>query len=318
MKVGHHRHHSRRHHQPTTHEEATPNQANDSAASMTYKRTERVGLFIQTTEGDAVRLRFGTRERLTIDQAQGEEGTAGEVAMTSRTNSKISISIKGDLNADEMAAIQQTFEQATALADEFFAGNLQAAFEGAAALNFDGEQLARVSLKASLKQQLTYSSSGFTPAAPPAEAPPRIGGPAGEAPSEVGSPDEMHIHDPDSTAGTVEGSSPSAETAELEEQAPPAEVGEPTEEATPETSATFDPAQIIGTFLSRLAESLSGASESEGNGLLDFSLKVRVFKSTLLTLSEIRAPEEPQMPELVPETLDALAELQQAPVDEVA
>lgn len=319
MRVGSHQraHHRNDPHGRSDSSESAANQAGSPTsadfASLRYRRTEKVGLFIQTQEGDSVRLRFKTKETLKLDAAQVQAGdeTTNAVELRSRNNSKISISIKGDLNADELAAIQQAFEQATALAGEFFAGGVDAAFEGAAALNFDAEQLARVHLRARSSERLTYSARGFgsEPTIPETpETPPEI-----EVPAE-GAPAEMDIDG----SGADEQVDPGAGGAEIEEALAPSESEESSEGMESEEPQALDPRQIIGDFLSRLTQALAGDSDSQTTGALDFSLKIRVFRSTLLTLSETRAPEEPGIPELVPDTLDALAEQEQPPLNEVA
>ena len=54
-------------------------------------------------------------------------------------------------------------------------------------------------------------------------------------------------------------------------------------------------------------------------GALDVSLRIRIVQSTLVTLAQARAEEEAPLPELVPETLDALAAREEAPpLDQMA
>jgi hypothetical protein len=314
MRVASHQHHHHRNHphgrldssERGAHQAESPTSAD--FASLRYRRTEKVGLFIQTQEGDSVRLRFKTKETLKLDAAQVQTGdeTTNAIELRSRNNSKISISIKGDLNADELAAIQQAFEQATALAGEFFAGGVEAAFEGAAALNFDAEQLARVHLRARSSERLTYSARGFGSEPTIPDTP--------EPPPEIEAPAEMDIDG----SGADEQVDPGVGGTEIEEALAPSESEESSEGMESEEPQALDPRQIIGDFLSRLTQALTGDSDSQTTGALDFSLKIRVFRSTLLTLSETRAPEEPGIPELVPDTLDALAEQEQPPLNEVA
>jgi hypothetical protein len=143
--------------------ETTDSETSGSVSSLSYRRSEKTTLYIRTQEGDIVRLTFKTRESasLQVAQAQDADGETTEIALNTRSSSKLSIKIHGDLNEEEVAAIQDAIDQAIDLADDFFGGDLQAVFESAAAFDIDGEQLASVKLKMSTRERLTYSVSGF-------------------------------------------------------------------------------------------------------------------------------------------------------------
>jgi hypothetical protein len=69
-------------------------------------------------------------------------------------------------------------------------------------------------------------------------------------------------------------------------------------------------------------DALQASEEGESTGTVNVSLKIRIVSATIMTLSEARAADEsadgsPVNP-LVPETLDALAALEGAHVDQVA
>ncbi|MCA9739164.1 MAG: hypothetical protein R3E98_19850 [Gemmatimonadota bacterium] len=302
---------------------AGPAEPSGAAAALSYRRSERFSLIIQTQEGDLVRLSFKTREAVDLAAGQVEAGgqSAGSVTLTARSNSRLSMTVEGNLSADELAAIQDTFDQAAALAEEFFAGNVQGAFDGASALQIDAEQLARVSMKAGLKEKVTYAAISFgsqpaaslppaqaAPAAPPSDpepAPVSSAPPPAAAPAPA--PEVEEPADPVATPAATTGPAEGGATAAGEES------GEGTE---PRPSS--EPLRIIGGFLGRLAESFGGGFGDAEGGVLGFSLKVRIFESTLVTLSEVRAPEQDALPALVPETLEAVAEQSRPPLDRVA
>ena len=132
--------------------------ADDSAATLRYRRTERAGLYIVTKEGDVVRLRIKVSDSLSAVASDGtDDGSqVAQLTVDASSSVKISFHVDGDLNADELDAIRGVVEQVGALADKFFAGDVPAAFAAAQDLNIDGSQLAKVGLRLSVRESVTY------------------------------------------------------------------------------------------------------------------------------------------------------------------
>ncbi len=120
-----------------------------SVLSVDTRLRQRSTIRIRTQEGDVVRLDLRRAERLSAeDVAVADErglATRTEVSLSSR--SRFTLSVRGDLSEAEFAAIRGVFVQAEAVADEFFGGDLSAAFALASNLEIDTEQLARVNLR---------------------------------------------------------------------------------------------------------------------------------------------------------------------------
>jgi hypothetical protein len=57
------------------------------------------------------------------------------------------VSVEGELDADEVKALEKLFSQVQELSNQFYAGDLAGAFDRAMALEMDGEQLASMSLR---------------------------------------------------------------------------------------------------------------------------------------------------------------------------
>jgi hypothetical protein len=255
-------------------------------------------------------LRIKARDSLAANSTS--DGAATEIAVTSRSQTKISFQVEGNLNADELAAIQSVVEQAAELATDFFAGDLPEAFAAAAALDIDGSQLARVGLKLSLREQGTYTSVSARPlpAPPPAEEPART---APATPSLPAPP----VAAAESAADTTPtDDAPPAAT-------PPAAAEEP---ATPTpTSAQPNVADmalsLIADFLEGLLDTLAAAPAGDaaegGAASLDVSLRLHIYRATLVEVSASQSPSEPAATSGVPlaaETLDALAAAHQPPL----
>jgi len=57
------------------------------------------------------------------------------------------VDVEGELDDDEVKALEKLFGQVQDLSDKFYAGDLAGAFDRAMALDMDGEQLASMSLR---------------------------------------------------------------------------------------------------------------------------------------------------------------------------
>lgn len=122
--------------------------------------SERTAAVAQTFEM-AVTTRDGDRLRISIAQASASWSQT-RVAATSDGNAAASVasrqsgsvqigawqvSVEGELDEQERAALDKLFGQVQDLADKFYAGDLAGAFDRAMALDMDGEQLASMSLR---------------------------------------------------------------------------------------------------------------------------------------------------------------------------
>jgi hypothetical protein len=135
-----------------------------------YQRPERNALQIRTREGDVIRLRFASQHNTQAQAtpAIGSDRLIAELALVSSPASRLQLSVQGDLSKAELSAIRSVLNQAGSLANEFLRGDLQGAFSTAAALQIDGQSLARVSLKPSAREQLALVQTILTsPASQP-------------------------------------------------------------------------------------------------------------------------------------------------------
>ena len=132
-----------------------------SVLAIDTRIRQRSAIRIRTQEGDLVSLVLNVRQRLSArDSAISADGlamTQTSVAVAER--SKLSLRVEGDLNDAELAAIRAVIDQASDVADEFFAGDLRAAFEAAGDLEFDASQLERVNLRLRSREVSTVSFS---------------------------------------------------------------------------------------------------------------------------------------------------------------
>ena len=108
-----------------------------------------------------VTTRDGDRLRISIAQASANWSQSGVVASSNGNGSSVvassqsgslqigawQVSVEGELDDEERAALEKLFGQVQDLSNKFYAGDLSGAFDRAMALDMDGEQLASMSLR---------------------------------------------------------------------------------------------------------------------------------------------------------------------------
>ncbi len=108
---------------------------------------------LKTQEGDEVLIRFAEIQRFSA--MKDDEG----VAVNLKQQSQFQFSVKGDLNEQELLAINDVLEQVGTISNLFFDDRFDQAFEAALKLGFDGGQIASLSLdlaKAQVQEVKVY------------------------------------------------------------------------------------------------------------------------------------------------------------------
>ncbi|AQZ34209.1 hypothetical protein SAMN03159511_3202 [Pseudomonas sp. NFACC19-2] len=132
--------------------------ASDNVAVAGY--SERFSALAETFDL-SVTTRDGDRLRISVAQASASwsqssfaassDGKATTVVGSSQSGSlRIGgwqVDVEGELDDDEIKALEKLFSQVQDLSDKFYAGDLAGAFDRAMALDMDGEQLASMSLR---------------------------------------------------------------------------------------------------------------------------------------------------------------------------
>jgi hypothetical protein len=157
---------------------------------------QKTTLQFVTQEGDVVQLELRSRTALDMAGAAGS-GADGVVAAGSArviAGSHLAIHVQGNLNDEEMAAIQDVLTQVEDLAAQFYSGSVDAAFAAASALSIDGSQLAAAALD--MRQSLRVHAAAVAVAvavAGPAPAAPVDAAPveAAAAPAAPAAPDAV-------------------------------------------------------------------------------------------------------------------------------
>ncbi len=117
---------------------------------------------LTTKEGDKVIIRASSS--LGVSVAAGVDGSGSYTNASKSSASNFSLSIEGDLNDDELNAINDLLGRVDKLAGQFYAGNLDDVFDKAVGLGYDDQQITGYSLNLSQVQiqqvAVTYGAIG--------------------------------------------------------------------------------------------------------------------------------------------------------------
>jgi len=120
-----------------------------------------------TREGDrvqvSVRQKLGAMQQSTLVAAGATDG--GNTALVGSLSqlqaglfqADIGIHVQGNLNEDEMKALQEVMKQVGALVQDFFSGDMQAAVDDLGSMHFDKSQLASFDLDMHQRIQVRHS-----------------------------------------------------------------------------------------------------------------------------------------------------------------
>ncbi len=136
-------------------------------------RAESFEMSVTTREGDRLRISIAqaSANYSRSDVAAVGEG-GGATGARSRSASlqfgAYQVSVEGNLNEQEKAALSKLFAQVEELSNKFYSGDLAGAFDRALALELDGEQLASMSLTLT-QSSMRQASDAYASVAGPGE-----------------------------------------------------------------------------------------------------------------------------------------------------
>jgi hypothetical protein len=130
-------------------------QSSASYQSYEFKREQSFEFELTTKDGDKVKILASSLEKMA---AQAESAASGGarydgLSFQSESGRSFYLSVEGDLNADELTAINQLLEQVVDLAGDFYSGDIGSAFTKATQLGYDASQIADFSVNLSQTTQ---------------------------------------------------------------------------------------------------------------------------------------------------------------------
>ena len=189
-------------------EAANNRESSASVLAVDTRTRQRSSIRIRTQEGDIVRLDLKRVDRMSASDiaVSNENGSATSTAIEFSSRSRMLLRVEGDLNENELAAITNVLEQAENIANEFFDGDIGAAFNLSQGFDFDAEQLARVNLRFRMRQvtNVAYAEVTQRPAIAAAEPQVIAPQPAADSPAPAPSADAPEASAPVASAPVAE------------------------------------------------------------------------------------------------------------------
>lgn len=141
---------------------ATPQTSGANSTSMLaaerYQSAESLSLKVKTKDGDMVTILFNKESdyQSSMGGYSDENGSAVSFSVDRSESSDYRFSVEGDLDSDEIDAIQNLIKDVNEIAGEFFDGDVQAAFDQASEFQMDKTELASMNLR--LTRSESYSA----------------------------------------------------------------------------------------------------------------------------------------------------------------
>ncbi len=128
-----------------------------------YSRKDSFSFELMTQEGDRIQISAfnAYAERSENVYAADENSAVSANAFAAFESAGYSLAIQGDLNEEEMSALQDLFAQVDDVAENFYSGDVETAFNMALELGYDDDQIAGFSLNLRQVETATYQYAGY-------------------------------------------------------------------------------------------------------------------------------------------------------------
>jgi hypothetical protein len=132
------------------------------AAAERFKSAETFSLDLKTQDGDSVQILFANQSSQEmsyghVNDGQGNSATSFQFSQSQ--SSALQFQVSGDLDEGELEAINKLIEDVSKIANEFFNGDVQKAFEQATEFKMDKTELSSMHLQLTKSQEYSAASS---------------------------------------------------------------------------------------------------------------------------------------------------------------
>lgn len=114
-----------------------------AAVSYAVRESRDFSLKLRTADGDAVTIRFGNEK----SGASAVNADRTSLSVWGSQSSSLQFSVEGELDEDEMRALTDLLGQVAEISEQFFAGDLEAAFQLASELAFDQSEISSFDIR---------------------------------------------------------------------------------------------------------------------------------------------------------------------------
>jgi hypothetical protein len=138
--------------------DSAPTRATSISAAERYSKAESFSMDVMTQEGDKISINFSSEASITASLGAYSDGDTSAVSfgIDRNASSNYSFSVEGDLNEEELDALTSLIQDINLIAEDFYSGDVQDAFEQATELEMDKSQL--MNLNVTMTQSASYTA----------------------------------------------------------------------------------------------------------------------------------------------------------------
>lgn len=114
--------------------------------SLSMQKAELSEFSVRTRDGDEVQITFGMRENTLAEQITADNGSS-QTKFIYQQSTNFTLQIKGELDDGELSAIGDLVAQADDVANMFYRGNIQEAYEKALDIGYDNKELSNFAIQ---------------------------------------------------------------------------------------------------------------------------------------------------------------------------
>ena len=138
--------------------DSAPTRETSISAAERYSKAESFSMDVMTQEGDKISINFSSEASITASLGAYSDGDSSAVSfgIDRNASSNYSFSVEGDLNEEELDALTSLIQDINLIAEDFYSGDVQDAFEQATELEMDKSQL--MNLNVTMTQSASYTA----------------------------------------------------------------------------------------------------------------------------------------------------------------
>lgn len=138
--------------------DSAPTRETSISAAERYSKAESFSMDVMTQEGDKISINFSSEASITASLGAYSDGDTSAVSfgIDRNASSNYSFSVEGDLNEEELDALTSLIQDINLIAEDFYSGDVQDAFEQATELEMDKSQL--MNLNVTMTQSASYTA----------------------------------------------------------------------------------------------------------------------------------------------------------------
>jgi len=118
-----------------------PQQNNIASQNLAMSEQEQGSISITTEDGDEISISF--QNKMSLDYSQSTQQGGVKTDMNLSRNHSFSFEVQGSLDKQELTSVASLVKEITTLADSFFNGDIEQAWQQASKLDFDQSQIAQ-------------------------------------------------------------------------------------------------------------------------------------------------------------------------------